>query len=415
MPLAEMMTLGQRERASRSTAAASSTMRTPSPSVADLARRHAQQPAVLAVQRGGLDGHRAVQVDRQVGRDLRRALQPLQHQHQRLRAAHRERGSSTEPPRCTVRATISASCAPRVLGRVQRGCRRSIRPAARRRAARGCGRRHQQVVAAAQVAREHQRARRRARSVTAQAPSRWPAGVKRAPRTSPSVDARARRQRHEAGDARAARRPRCTAAAPGVARKAVAVGAARVFFLQVRAVEQQHLGQVARGRAERRSGPRKPCFTSAGSQPLWSRWAWLSTTASSLARRHRAAAPSCARAAPCSPGTGRSRAARAGRRRQVARAGDGVGGAEKVMFMFRCPGTPPMRRSLESRYPIIANRYCGSAILDARRPAAALNSARRASFGQRPAIQCSVCRRGRPACCRGPAARVRPGGGSRRR
>jgi hypothetical protein len=276
MPLAEMMTLGQRERVSRCDCCTLATMRHAVGQRGGLARRDAQQPAVALVQLGGGGGHRAVEVDRHVFRDLAGRLQALQHQQQRLRTAHRERrqqhaaaardrGADDLPQR----ACTSSWGAAVAVGRLDSSTSACVS---------GCG---GGISRSSLRPRSPENQRRPpARSVTAQAPSRWPHRREVDARTSPMRERCGRRQHLDACDGALGVGHGVQRQRRRVARPAAAVGAPGVLFLQVGAVEQQHLGQVARCPAKRTTGPLKPCFTSTGSQPQWSRWAWLSTTAS---------------------------------------------------------------------------------------------------------------------------------------
>ena len=83
-------------------------------------------------------------------------------------------------------------------------------------------------------------------SVTAHAPSRCPTGESET-RTAPMRRAAPGRQRHDARQRALGVGHRVQRQRGRMARTAEAVRAAGVFFLQVRAVEQHHLAQVARG------------------------------------------------------------------------------------------------------------------------------------------------------------------------
>ena len=171
------------------------------------------------------------------------AFEALQHQHQRLRAADREGGQQHRAAAPQRGADDGAQRLLRIFRRVRSvavgrfdqqhvGMRDALR------------RGHQQVAVAAEVAGETSVASWW-RSVTAQAPSRWPTGVSSAS-TLPMRAVFAGRQRRELGDRALGVGHRVERQRRRVAREAEAVGAPRVFLLQVRAVEQQHLGEITR-------------------------------------------------------------------------------------------------------------------------------------------------------------------------
>jgi hypothetical protein len=245
MPLAEMMTDGQRDRDSRIDCCTVSTSVTPSTSALHLAWRHPQQ---RACRRYSAVAATAIGLSTKTGTCAGMApaaLQPLQQQQQRLRAPDRERRQQHRAAALMVRVDD--------VGQLCGGVLRRVRPVAVGRfddqhvgLRHGLGRRHQQVALAAEVATEHQPVAAAIGQVTLQAPSRCRRGVSVTP-SRPMPSFAPGRQRLETGDGPlrvglGVQRQRLL-----VARIAVAVGAPRVLFLQVGAVHQQHRGQVAGG------------------------------------------------------------------------------------------------------------------------------------------------------------------------
>jgi hypothetical protein len=91
MPLAAMITMGPRRSLSCFDSSGVSTDLNGTGHGVAFGRREAQLPHVLPVHPGGAGRHRAVQVDGQV-LDRAAGLEQVDAVHQRLRAAHRERG-----------------------------------------------------------------------------------------------------------------------------------------------------------------------------------------------------------------------------------------------------------------------------------------------------------------------------------
>ena len=214
------------------------------------ARRHAQQPGMLAVQRGGLDGHRAVQKNGQVGRNGPAALEPLQHQQQGLRAAHRK--GRHQHRAATLHGVLhdvgqAAHAVFRRVGAVAVGAfdQQHVGPC------HGLRRRHQEVVVATQVTGKNQPS-----AAASGLLQRDGAGAQQVAHRcqrdrvafhrhrAPGLQWHQLRQRPLSVGARVQRQ------GLGVARIAIAVGTPCVFFLQVGTVQQQHAQQ----RAGRRAG-----------------------------------------------------------------------------------------------------------------------------------------------------------------
>ena len=180
-------------------------------------------------------------------RDLAGALQALQHRQQCLRPADGKGGQQhaaaarhrvAHDLRQPLRRVVVGGVQPVAVGGFDQ---QHVHRAQRLR------RRHQDVAAAAQVAREAQG--------FAAAPQRHGAGAQQvADRREGHVHVThpahpARRQRHQLGDGPLGVGLGVERQRLGMAREALPVGAAGVFFLQVGAVKQQHLGQIAGGRA----------------------------------------------------------------------------------------------------------------------------------------------------------------------
>ncbi len=113
--------------------------------------------------------------------------------------------------------------------------------------------------------------------------------------------------------------------------QALAVEVGRVFLLQVRRVEQQDLGQLAASRGCSRCGREKPCLTSRGTRPMWSRCVWVSTTRVDARRVEGRLGPveQAQRLLPLEhPGVDQQPPA--GGLEQVLRAGDRLGRAEEA-------------------------------------------------------------------------------------
>ena len=83
--------------------------------------------------------------------------------------------------------------------------------------------------------------------------------------------------------------------------------ALRELLLELAGVEQDELGQLARCRASRRSGPGSPRSTTCGISPQWSRWAWVRRIASRFAGSNAERDAVADRPRSGCPGTSRSR------------------------------------------------------------------------------------------------------------
>jgi hypothetical protein len=237
MPLAEMITDGQRDRDSRIDCATVSTSVTPStrPFISRGGTRSSR-----ACRRYSAVAATAIGLSTKTGTCAGMAPRRFSRCSSSSSACARPTandGSSTEPPRSMVRLTMSASArpglppgAPVAVGRLDD---QHVGPR------HGLGRWHQQVVLAAEVATEHQPVATAIGQGDAAGAQQVPGRCQRDAQPADLLFAPGR-QRLETGDGPlrvglGVQRQRLL-----VARIAVAVGAPRVLFLQVRAVHQQH-------------------------------------------------------------------------------------------------------------------------------------------------------------------------------
>ncbi len=213
--------------------------------VARLAVLDAHQRTVAPVQLGGLRGHGAVQEHRQVTWNLSRRFQAMQHQQQRLCPAHRKAGDQDRTAARHGLADRGGQPGRRILHRVPAvAVSRFHQQHVRTRDL--LWRRHQQIVLAPHIAGEHQPLlavcqadRAGAQQVADGAQAQFHLAQAQALAGLQGLDACDGPQRVGAGVQGQG------FLVPGVA---VAVGTPGVLFLQVGAVQQQHLGQIARGR-----------------------------------------------------------------------------------------------------------------------------------------------------------------------